>query len=1649
MRNRLLEKLEAASSSHNNNAGGPSQSPSSSSSSSQTNLFLSTTTEAGRMSSSSSSPSSRPQGPPSPGFGDPSYASPGMQPRTESSLSRASRSFKAQSISAVRLRKDKDKDKDKGSSKKDHRGLLAPALSGLRGSELPGGGSSSTPSAGTASLAMNRQAPTYASMPGAAFHSSTYSQSPPRSSAAMAGPSISSLAVGRGGGDDFMPGRSSAEMGHAQTVGNAGEGRERKLLSRFAQPTGGPSHAAVVAPASAPPHHSHHHHHHHHHHHSYPRGRSARDDDENDEAGGIEPGHYYPDTEDSFFAHLRMECEDCHEILDSDAVLDGRSPRRRANLALPPPPPPLSDGGGAEVDLSSSSSSSYGVRVGGSGPSLAPIPGVLEDRGGLLLGIGGLDDSGLSTQGRIQSTGSQQSGSTVTSAAGPSDGDVAFASSGSQNLSSSGTLRGDPHHQNQRAHGEDDDGGGDVREELGYEHEYEQEQEQVLGGFASLGIAPGKSAVDWESSSSSASQGRRSRTNTGPQAGDSSSFGPGSAGFGGGGGVGSKEDSDLMVPPQQQPVDARMSWPTSLRARNADPMETLDILSVEEMGMHSINMGNPDDWEGCIVGPVRPDAPPSSLKFASPDEFCAASAAITWAVARFVGHPRKWIVAPLQALKACDDEHQAACNAERTVVVTDHHVSSLQRSGGLAAKDPNFWEHLSGSQLGFSHGSDSGSGAGGAGSGAMAANSHATATTPFNDTTVFELRFLRANTYEAFLSSSSTHDLGRKDRAELPIAPDPAFMLASPDMHRAMAKAAQRSSKSGTAAASGLMGGRAHTVGVNSGGGHKGSGFLPAEGRRETDFGWVDPFVDFSSSGGAGSTRLSAGSGSTKHGYQTARGSASLSVSSGPSSRSASSVVGLGLGGPAGTGAGGSTLGVDHGGIGAMRTRSVVGMGERVGMGMGMSTVGHGVASSMMTTAASVSIPITRLPPSSHSTIMASSASYSVVQPGHLSSSQATQPGHLLRRVRSKPTLRGSGDGGGASASVSGGAGTQIDPSAVSYFPMKGATASVSASASSSPSLHPSPRMQHGMGGAQTSSAGMTTATVAGSGAATGQESDGAGAGRDNRRPSLGKSASFESASTNPHPRQTSVPQFAWGGVGTAGAVVESGGGGSAAGSGPNSPMLSATRYPPTPAHVELLGLDAVPKRSLTMIIPLPLFQLESSPRPVMRYVRVTFVPFASANTEMEDPSSTLTRTTTNEKGDPSGPNHSSQKHLFQSVMRLPQSFSQSSGLSMMPDDFELPMSPLLTPTATVPPPLNLPPAHAHANAQPQPQSWYRKFAAAAGARALLHPHDDGSTGSFSLGGGSSVGNEGSKDWFKRIGGSRQHDESSSYSPTSPPSVSSPPPSSSSASGGIGTMSKNSSHFAHDRCRLPGRRRSVAEAFRVTALVLADVPVGSGSGASMGVTRTASAGSARRKNFQPGSLPLLSATSAWAAGGQGYMSSHVSPRHVQGAAFASSGGGEAESPSLSSEAGSTHNLPAPNRGAFHSRGSDSGASVTTTSSTLAIDWAADLPEPGTFPVVLAFCDGSRSRSLELVPEGWEAIGLGSGAAALGLPGFYDAAEAEEQQHQQGEEDGDGVKDGAIGGGLSKGSRGRSGLPGGALGGVADLILAACSAVMDL
>lgn len=152
--------------------------------------------------------------------------------------------------------------------------------------------------------------------------------------------------------------------------------------------------------------------------------------------------------------------------------------------------------------------------------------------------------------------------------------------------------------------------------------------QQVLGGFASLGAAAlGRDAADAhvlvrKPSSSHFNGDRRTSVKSVHSNGSSSSI------------------WQSMVP------------------QACEALRLLDIPSIEEMGKHSINMGNRDDWEGAVLVPT-PVANGSSD---------SARTQVSWMAARSTHGKCKWLTAPVVS----DEE----MTANRTIVVSDKALST-------------------------------------------------------------------------------------------------------------------------------------------------------------------------------------------------------------------------------------------------------------------------------------------------------------------------------------------------------------------------------------------------------------------------------------------------------------------------------------------------------------------------------------------------------------------------------------------------------------------------------------------------------------------------------------------------------------------------------------------------------------------------------------------------------------------------------------------------------------------------------------------------------------------------------------------------------------------------------------------------------------
>ncbi|PWN53307.1 hypothetical protein IE53DRAFT_366437 [Violaceomyces palustris] len=178
--------------------------------------------------------------------------------------------------------------------------------------------------------------------------------------------------------------------------------------------------------------------------------------------------------------------------------------------------------------------------------------------------------------------------------------------------------------------------------------------EQVLGGFASLGVACSHTFGCAHRSQ------RNTRTKT-VESVDSSDY-PVTPG---------DRSPGILVDPIYQDA-SRSIKPTkwqNICTRPSDPLETLDILSIDEMGLHSLDVGNVDDWEGCRLGSghfaVQADG----------DDEDDANTCAEWEIARSMKRQRKWVVAPHLSPQGRRNSNKLADTALRTVVVTDRPLS--------------------------------------------------------------------------------------------------------------------------------------------------------------------------------------------------------------------------------------------------------------------------------------------------------------------------------------------------------------------------------------------------------------------------------------------------------------------------------------------------------------------------------------------------------------------------------------------------------------------------------------------------------------------------------------------------------------------------------------------------------------------------------------------------------------------------------------------------------------------------------------------------------------------------------------------------------------------------------------------------------------
>ncbi|KAJ1036261.1 hypothetical protein NDA18_000126 [Ustilago nuda] len=124
------------------------------------------------------------------------------------------------------------------------------------------------------------------------------------------------------------------------------------------------------------------------------------------------------------------------------------------------------------------------------------------------------------------------------------------------------------------------------------------------------------------------------------------------------------------------PVSSTSPKWAHLTARPCNPLEPLDVLSIQEMGFHSLDIGSLNDWEGCKL---------------SAEILCPLNGhqRIQWSVAQTTRRNNKWVVVPNATLTCGNLEHLTSSEqAERTVIVSAPSLL-LQEGQASAAAAPH------------------------------------------------------------------------------------------------------------------------------------------------------------------------------------------------------------------------------------------------------------------------------------------------------------------------------------------------------------------------------------------------------------------------------------------------------------------------------------------------------------------------------------------------------------------------------------------------------------------------------------------------------------------------------------------------------------------------------------------------------------------------------------------------------------------------------------------------------------------------------------------------------------------------------------------------------------------------------------------------
>ncbi|TKY88033.1 hypothetical protein EX895_003129 [Sporisorium graminicola] len=182
---------------------------------------------------------------------------------------------------------------------------------------------------------------------------------------------------------------------------------------------------------------------------------------------------------------------------------------------------------------------------------------------------------------------------------------------------------------------------------------------QVLGGFASLGLQT-------ESTPALPAPVRQQPARTITKGSTDSSEAPDTP-------IEWRDSFGSFDTAPAAPTSSSPKW-AHLAARPCNPLEPLDVLSIEEMGLHGLDIGSLNDWEGCKL---------------SAQIMCPINGhqRIEWSIAQTTRRNKKWVVVP-NATVTCGvtESFSAAQQAERTIVVSHR---SLWLDEGEASSAPS------------------------------------------------------------------------------------------------------------------------------------------------------------------------------------------------------------------------------------------------------------------------------------------------------------------------------------------------------------------------------------------------------------------------------------------------------------------------------------------------------------------------------------------------------------------------------------------------------------------------------------------------------------------------------------------------------------------------------------------------------------------------------------------------------------------------------------------------------------------------------------------------------------------------------------------------------------------------------------------------